>query len=181
MDVSMTGWRRYYFDSCMREDCNRFGSMWSALLKSFRFMHARGLQPTGLGDPPYLYPILIHACATMVLHLSALCSRMILIHVCARIAIVKPSAACSNLGHFNSCMREDCNKPRVSGGGASFISIHACAKIATDGGGAVSVADVVLIHACAKIATGASAGLWSSFLIHACARIATARGRCYRA
>ena len=53
------------------------------------------------------------------------------------------------------------------------VLIHACAKIATDGGGAVSVADVVLIHACAKIATGASAGLWSSFLIHACAKIAT--------
>ena len=53
------------------------------------------------------------------------------------------------------------------------VLIHVCAKIATDGGGAVSVADVVLIHACAKIATGASAGLWSSFLIHACARIAT--------
>ena len=58
-------------------------------------------------------------------------------------------------------------------GGVGGVLIHACAKIATDSGGAVSVADVVLIHACAKIATGASAGLWSSFLIHACARIAT--------
>ena len=33
------------------------------------------------------------------------------------------------------------------------VLIHACAKIATDSGGAVSVADVVLIHACARIAT----------------------------
>ena len=64
------------------------------------------------------------------------------------------SIVCKTLSaNFDSCMREDCNKPRVSGGGASFILIHACAKIATDGGGAVSVADVVLIHACAKIAT----------------------------
>ena len=38
---------------------------------------------------------------------------------------------------FDSCMREDCNKPRVLGGGASFILIHACARIATVLGGIV--------------------------------------------
>ena len=71
-------------------------------------------------------------------------------------------------------MREDCNKPGVSGGGASFILIHACAKIATVLGGIVMARTNfnscmcedcnttivkhdgyarVLIHACAKIAT----------------------------
>ena len=137
LDVSMTGWRRYYFESCMREDCNRFGSMWSALLKSFRFMHARGLQPTGLGDPPYLYPILIHACVriAMVLQLYALCSRMILIHSCARIAV--------------SCIRQ-----RWKDMG---ILIHVCARIATGTVPAPGHLRGILIHTCAKIATAYAA------------------------
>ena len=57
------------------------------------------------------------------------------------------------LVRFNSCMCEDCNPEGSGVGGVGGVLIHACAKIATDGGGAVSVADVVLIHACAKIAT----------------------------
>ena len=93
-------------------------------------------------------------------------------------------------------MREDCNKPGVSGGGASFILIHACAKIATVLGGIVMARTNfnscmredcnttivkhdgyarVLIHACARIATVFSLSFLrsTSVLIHVCARIVT--------
>ena len=77
----------------------------------FQFMHARGLQCLGLALIWTLADILIHACA--------------------KIATSAAQPVSAVFVYFDSCMREDCNKPRVSGGGASFILIHVCAKIAT--------------------------------------------------
>ena len=85
----------------------------------------------------------------MVLQLSVLCSRMILIHACARIAasIYLPFVItqldfnscmredCNHLQrfylyarpYFDSCMREDCNKPGVSGG-RSLLYFDSCMR-----------------------------------------------------
>ena len=56
------------------------------------------------------------------------------------------------------------------------ISIHTCARIATNGFAHLVRRQLILIHACARIATNPGIRLGdgiADILIHACARIAT--------
>ena len=78
----------FFFDSCMREDCNVIDQ-----------------------DEASMVRISIHACARIAT-LSFrffLCLHLISIHACARIAIGYWTHLGLGVAYFNSCMREDCN------------------------------------------------------------------------
>ena len=82
----------------------------------------------------------------------------------------------SSTSDFDSCMREDCNKPRVSGGGASFILIHACARIATGTVPAPPRALAGHFDSCMREdcnTTIVKHDGYARVLIHVCAKIAT--------
>ena len=106
--------------------------------------------------------------------------------------------AVDTLHHFDSCMREDCNREGELLPGVDCILIYACARIATLSFRFFLRPHLISIHACARIAIGywthlglgvayfnscmcedcnerirlAGAGN-ANILIHACARIAT--------
>ena len=83
--------------------------------------------------------------------------------------------AVDTLYHFDSCMREDCNREGELLPGVDCILIHACARIATYKSPKEQTEYDILIHACARIATAFDCCQRGIFviLIHACARIAT--------
>ena len=68
-----------YFDSCMREDCNATGCSIMVGWRNFNSCMREDCNVIDQDEAPMV---------------------RISIHACARIATVKPSAACSNLGHL---------------------------------------------------------------------------------
>ena len=121
--------------------------------------------------------ILIHVCARIATTRKMNCreaTSWILIHACARIVTYDYIKLWGDIPYFNSCMREDCNRisQRIAAAGA--ISIHTCARIARRFHLKKYFA-TISIHACARIVTSLpyQVGSINTISIHACTRIAT--------